>query len=299
MSQSTDPARSTETPDPPTHVPMQLGPWRVRRQIGSGSLTAVYLVQPAGDVDSQGACYAAKVLDRRYHDDSTVVELFRREAAAGRTLEHPNLVSVLDCKINGPPYYLVMPQLVGQTLAERLDGGWQATPLEATWIARQVASAIGEIHRHGLLHGDLKPANIHLAKNGHATLIDLGFIQRPANSITDIAIGTAQYVAPEVLLGIGCRDIRSDLYSLGAVLFEMLTGCAPVTGNSLEEFVEQHRQSRPIDVRSCRPDVPRELAELVTQMLAKQPLRRPQCPDEVVRTLVRMEVGLLAASVAA
>ena len=299
MPQSTDPARSAETPDSLTQIPLQLGPWQVRRQIVRGALTTVYQVQPAMDCDDQGACYAAKVLDRRYHNDATIVELFRREAAAGRTLEHPNLVSVLDCQISAPPFYLVMPQLIGQTLAERLSEGWQPTPLAATWIARQIAAALGAVHRHGLLHGDLKPANIHTAPNGHATLLDLGFIQRPASTANEIAIGTAHYVAPEVLLGAGSRDIRSDIYSLGAVLFEMLSGKPPLQADSLADLAEQHRQSRPVDVRSTRPDVPRELAELVTQMLAKQSLRRPQTPDEVVRRLVRMEVGLFASSTAA
>ena len=246
-----------------------------------------------------GACYAAKVLDHRYHNDATVVELFRREAAAGRTLEHPNLVSVLDCKINSPPYYLVMPQLIGQTLAERLGNQWRAAPLAATWIARQIAAALGAIHGHGLLHGDLKPANIHTAPNGHATLLDLGFVQRPANSPHEVAVGTAHYVAPEVLLSVGRRDIRSDIYSLGAVLYEMLTGHPPVQSGSLADLIAQHRHCRPVDVRSQRPDVPRELAELITRMLARQTLRRPQTPDEVVRQLVRMEIGLFASSFAA
>jgi len=299
MSQSTDPARSAEAPDSLTHVPLQLGPWQVRCQIGSGSLTTVYQVQPITDDSDEGACYAAKVLDRRYHNDASVVELFRREAAAGRTLEHPNLVSVLDCNITTPPYYLVMPQLIGQTLDERISQGWSATLLAATWITRQTAAALGAIHRHGLLHGDLKPANIHTAPNGHATLLDLGFIQRPAESATEIGVGTAAYIAPEVLLGAGSRDIRSDIYSLGAVLFEMLTGKPPMHAESLAELVEQHRQHRPADVRSIRPDVPRELAELLVRMLAKQPLRRPQTPDDVVRELVRMEIGLFASSVAA
>jgi serine/threonine protein kinase len=300
MSQPTDSAKSTDTSCSSSQIPLQLGPWQVCKQIGRGNLTTVYQARPA-DAEG-GATYALKVLDRRYYDDQEVINLFRREAAAGRTLEHPHLVSVLDCQITEAPYYILMPELCGHTLATRLSKTWRAQPLAAAWITRQIATALGAIHSENWVHGDLKPANVHIAPNGHVTLLDLGFIQRPTQqgSVAETAgVGTARYLAPEVLLGNEGRNIGSDIYSLGAVLYEMLTGQPPLDGENLAEFAEQHRQGRIVDVRQLRRDIPCELAELVSEMLAKQPLRRPQDPQAVAHRLVRMEIDMLASSVAA
>ncbi|MCG8584042.1 MAG: serine/threonine protein kinase [Pirellulales bacterium] len=299
MSQPTEPANSHDLSTSPVQVPLQVGPWQICKQLGQGSLTTVYQARPS-ETEST-ATYAVKVLDRCYQDDAEIVSLFRREAAAGRTLEHPHLVSVLDCQINEAPYYIVMPELCGQTLRERLDHPWRAQPLAATWIARQIATALDALHGENWLHGDLKPANIHVAPNGHVTLLDLGFAQKPTVShpTESAGVGTGHYLAPEVLLTNHGRDIRSDIYSLGAVLYEILTGHPPFEAESLAHLVEFHRQDRVTDIRHLRRDIPCELADLVMSMLAKQPLRRPQTPDDVARRLVRMEVGLLTSSVAA
>jgi serine/threonine-protein kinase len=300
MSESTDPAQLTNAACSSLDVPQQLGSWRICGQIGCGRLTTVYQARPA-DAE-RGASYAIKVLDRCYESDPEIVNLFRREAAAGRTLENPHLVSVLDCQIQSPPYYIVMPELCGQTLAAHLDRTWRASPLAAAWIARQIAIALAAIDAENFIHGDLKPANVHIAPNGHVTLLDLGFVQRPTPShSTDSAlgVGSARYAAPEVLLGGEGRDIRSDIYSLGAVLYEMLTGQPPLAANSLAELIEQHRQGRIADVRRLRRDIPCEMAELVGEMLARQPLRRPASPAEVARRLVRIEIGLFESTVAA
>jgi serine/threonine protein kinase len=300
MSESTDSVKSADASCVTPHVPLQLGPWQICKQIGRGSLTTVYQVRPA-DTDG-GGTYALKLLDRSYQNDPTLVNLFRREAAAGRTLEHPHLVPVLDCQINEAPYYLVMPELYGQTLAQRLEKTWRAQPLAAAWITRQIAAALGAIENENWVHGDLKPANVHLAPNGHVTLLDLGFIQRPTlagSAVEAIGLGAAHYLAPEVLLGNEGRDIRSDIYSLGAILYELLTGRPPFEAKDLDDLIQQHRQSRVADARELRGDIPCELVDLVTEMLAKQPLRRPQSPREVTHRLVRMEISLLASSVAA
>jgi serine/threonine protein kinase len=147
------------------------------------------------------------------------------------------------------------------------------------------------------MHGDVKPSNIFLSPEGHVTLLDLGFarrIDRPDPGLERWLTGTYHYMAPEVLTADMPVDIRSDIYSLGVVIYEMLTGRVPFQGHDPGELARQHRGIRVPDVRRLVPDVPAEAAALVREMVAKEPLRRPQTPRELIERLIAVEIATFA-----
>jgi len=271
----------------------RLGPWELIRREHESSLSTIWRARPADSGDDRRAAYAVKVLRDRWADDPRALALFRREAQLGRTIAHPHLVSVLAVHLAEPPYYLVMPWLEGRTLRRLLDDG---RPLElpaALWIARQTAEALGALTTGGWRHGDVKPTNIFVSPEGHVTLIDLGLARRAgqSDSVVDRCVtGTCAYFAPEAITSTLASDVRSDIYSLGVVLFEMLTGREPFDGDSLEAIIRQHRETRLPDPRRLAPHLPTDVVNLVRQMLAREPLRRPQTPGELVDRLARLEV---------
>jgi eukaryotic-like serine/threonine-protein kinase len=207
-------------------------------------------------------------------------------------VSNAHLLPILAASLDEPPYYLAMPFLEGPSLAAYLDAD-QALDLPFIfWIARQVAEAAAALHRAGWIHGDVKPSNLIVSASGHATLIDLGFASPIENrvSIADRPVaGTLNYMAPEVLYSATGGDAASDVYSLGVMLFEMLTGRLPFDADDVAELALQHRQQLPSDVRSLVPAVPVRGARLVRQMLSKDPLRRPTS-EELVDRLVMLEI---------
>lgn len=267
-----------------------------------GALTEVYLARPEGSGPRLAAPYAIKMLKRECEGDGRAAAMLRREALVGRAISHPHLVSILSANVSRPPYYLVMPWLTGRTLAARLGADGPLGVPEAIWIARQVAEALGALAEAGWMHGDVKPSNIFLSPEGHVTLLDLGFAQRIGRSdpaSERCLTGTANYMAPEAFLTTLPVDMRSDLYSLGAVLLEMLTGRPPFSGSNPEELSRQHREARAAGLKAVAARMPEGAASLLRQLLAKQPLRRPQSPREVVERLVPLEIATLQARLAA
>ena len=269
-----------------------VGPWRLVRLLGEGTYTQVHLAQP--DDDHQ-AVYAVKTLRPARANDPLALKLLAREAYVGLKVSHPHVVSVLSAHVNEPPYYLVMPYLPGGTLRDRLDRERELPVGIALWIARQTAQGLLALHSAGYLHGDVKPANIFLSPEGHATLIDLGFAQSPRDATTDVPRsikGTINYLAPEAMLSSTSVDARSDFYSLGVTLFEMLSGNRPFAGDAAE-VARQHRQAIPPDLREVSRGVPATVAEFVARLLAKQPIRRPASAHELVDHLLRLEIATL------
>lgn len=273
-----------------------VGQWQLVEKAADGRFTEVYLARPAESAEATSASYAIKMLKRQWEADPRAVQTIRREAVAGRSISHPHLISVLSANTTAAPYYVVMPWLSGETLGKRVvDRGPLEIP-EALWIGRQVADALGAMHAAGWMHGDVKPDNIFVSPEGHATLLDLGFARpsdRTQPSVEQCLTGTGHYLAPEALVpGLGL-DIRSDLYSLGATLLEMLSGQPPFDGSSAAELARQHRQARPAQLDEVTRRLPADAALLLREILAKEPLRRPQSPAEVVRRLVRAEIATL------
>jgi serine/threonine-protein kinase len=239
------------------------------------------------------AGYAVKILADRWADRPAAIEVMRREAVVGRNISHPHLVSVLSAHVGAAPYFLVMPLLEGASLAQRLATGERPSVPAALWFGRQTAEAMRALHEGGWMHADVKPSNLFISPDGHATLLDLGFARQPADttSIVDRCVtGTMHYIAPEMLTSALRPDIRSDIYSLGATLYEALAGRPPFQAPSLEQLADLHRQAEPRPLRLLNPIVPANVARFVHQMLAKEPLRRPRTPAEVVERLVALEI---------
>jgi serine/threonine-protein kinase len=264
--------------------------------IGEGQLASVYQARPTGAPADQPAGYALKVLRPEWQDDSRGLSTLARETQVGRTVAHPHLVPILAAQLVDPPYYLAMPFLEGHPLDEHLRVQGQLELPVAFWIARQVAEALEALHQAGWMHCDVKPSNILVSPRGHATLIDLGFARQveEKGSVADRPVlGTIHYIAPEMLYSALGGDIRSDVYSLGVTLFEMLTGRLPFDAEDIAELATQHRQELPGDLRSLVPHLPTRAARLTHQMLAKEPLRRPLLGDLVAR-LAALEIETFA-----
>ena len=292
-------ARSTacvsSEPNAGLGVPLgRIKQWEPVQLAGEGPLARVYRARPEGGGSNRPAAYAIKVLRPEWEDDPRAIALLRREAAVGRAVSHPHLISILAAGVASRPYYVVMPWLTGTTLARR-DLRRQSLPQAMVfWIARQVAEALEALHAGGWMHGDVKPSNVFVSPEGHATLLDLGFarrIDRPDSGVERWMAGTYQYIAPEVLTSSMPVDIRSDIYSLGMVMYEMLSGQVPFRGRDAGELARQHRGARVPDVRRLAPEVPAEAAALVHDMVAKEPLRRPQTPQELIERLIAVEIA--------
>lgn len=275
----------------------RLGQWELVDKAAEGKLADIYLARPVGGKAHGNSAYAIKVLRPEWERDPRAVQTIRREAQAGRLVSHPHLISILSAAIQSPPYYVVMPWLTGATLASRLARGQQLDVSEALWFARQVADALDALNAARWMHGDVKPSNIFISPEGHVTLLDLGFARRTDQeepALERCLAGTGHYLAPEAFSGVFRADIRSDLYSLGITLYEMLCGEPPFGGSSAAELARQHREARPPRLEEAARRLPPDAALLLRQMLAKEPLRRPATPREVVDRLVRAEIATLA-----
>lgn len=278
---------------PPRKVLGRLGPWQLLRTLGEGSMTRVYLARPAEAENSPGS-YAVKSLKREWWNEPTAIEMQRREAWVGQRVHSPHVVAMLSAGLTAPPYYTVMPRLEGKTAAELLSSGAKPTLPVALWIVRQAAQGLDAIWRTvGMIHGDVKPANLMVGPDGHTTLLDLGFCQSPRDSKSWAerpVVGTLRYLAPERVTSATTVDIRSDLYSLGVTLYELIAGRPPHNGDTPAALIHQHRSERPECIRSIAPSTPKPVASLIHRLMSKDPLRRPATPEEVVNELAPLEI---------
>lgn len=275
----------------------RMGPWQLTQLLAEGPLTRVYAARPA-DSPTAPDTYAVKALRREWWQDRTAIEMLRREAWVGRQAAHPNLIAVLGAQVTQPPLFVALPRLVGQTLAESMLDGQRPSLPQALWIARQAAQALDALHTQaGMLHGDVKPSNLFLSPDGHATLLDLGFCQTQQEArswASRPVVGTPLYIAPEMVTSACAADARSDLYSLGATLYEMLSGRPPFLASDPAELIAKHRQDKPPCIRNVAPSTPKVVASLVHRLLAKEPMRRPDSALAVVEELTQLEIACFA-----
>jgi eukaryotic-like serine/threonine-protein kinase len=272
--------------------------WELVEFAGLGSLAHVYRARPVDSPADLPATYAVKMLRPCWEEDEQAIRLLQREALVGQSISHPHLVPILAAPVVEPPRLVVMPWLEGASLAVRLANGQQFGVPEALWIARQTTEALDALHTAGWMHGDVSPGNIQISPSGHATLLDLNFARRHdefGSAVDRPIMGTCSYLAPEYLASALRPDIRSDIYSLGAVLFELLAGRRPYSAETLVQLSIEHRQAGPLDLVRAAPHVPREVAQLVRQMVSREPLRRPQTPSELVERLVALEISTFSA----
>lgn len=261
-------------------------------RLGGGLLTSVYT---ARELATDRLC-AVKVLRPDWEDQATAIKLLQREARATLAVRHPHLPALRHAHVLKPPYFLVMDLLQGESLRRRLRRDYRLPVCDAVWITRQVAEALAALHAAGFAHGDVKPDNVLLTGDGNAVLIDLGFAHRPGENDAILKngyiLGTVDYLAPELCSTTPLDDLASDLFSLGVMLFEMLSGQLPYPRGSIRQTMRQHQFEEPADIRRCAGKLPAGLVRLVPRLLAKKPEDRPK-PAKIVKQLIEVEIATL------
>src|SRR4051794_22373282 len=269
------------------------GRYRVVRKLGTGGMANVYLAED----QELGRSVAIKMLDERHSQDEQFVERFRREAKNAAGLSHPNIVSIYDRGQAEGTYYIAMEYLEGRTLKELLVTRGP-TPLNvAIDYARQILGALGFAHKHGIVHRDIKPHNVVVAPDGRLKVTDFGIARSGTSQMTETGsiIGTAQYLSPEQAKGAPVTP-ASGMYSVGIVLYEMLTGSVPFTGDTPLEIAMKHLSEVPVPPSELRDDVPDDLDLVVLRALAKDPEDRYQTAEEMNADLARIQRGLSVSS---
>jgi eukaryotic-like serine/threonine-protein kinase len=261
----------------------------IERKLGSGGMADVYLAEDK----ELGRRVALKLLNERHANDDQFVERFRREAQSAAGLNHPNIVSIFDRGQAEGTYYIAMEYLDGRTLKELLVRNGP-TPIEiAIDYARQILGSLAYAHRGGIVHRDIMPHNIVVRKDGRLKVTDFGIARSGASQMTEAGsiVGTAQYLSPEQARGAPV-DQRSDLYSLGIVIYEMLTGKVPFTGDAPVEIAMKHLNAVPEPPSKLRPDIPHDLDAIVMRALAKEPDQRYASAEEMDADLARVARGV-------
>ena len=266
------------------------GRYTIERPLGSGGMAEVFLARD-GVLDRD---VALKVLRSQYAGDEEFYERFRREATSAAGLSHPNIVQVYD-RGEGPDgtCYIAMEYVSGGTLKERLDERGPMEPQRALAVASQVAGALWAAHERGVVHRDIKPQNILVTDMGHLKVTDFG-IARAASaatiSATNAVFGTAGYLSPEQALGEPATP-RSDLYSLGIVLYELLTGVVPYRADNPVAVCMKHVTEPLVPPRRLDPTFPEAVDVLVVKMLAKDPADRPASASELLDDIEGVRKG--------
>src|SRR5947209_3215739 len=270
------------------------GRYRVKTRIGSGGMADVYCA-----VDEQlGRDVALKLLHRRFAEDREFVERFRREASSAAGLQHPNVVGVYDRGEWDGTSYIAMEHLEGRTLKQVIADEAPLDPIRAIDLVVQLLRAARFAHKRGVIHRDLKPQNVIVDPESRAKVTDFGIARAGASDMTQTGsiMGTAQYLSPEQAQGLPVDD-RSDLYSVGVVLYEMLTGRVPFDGDSAVSIALKQVAEPPRPPRELNPSIPPELEAVVLRAIAKDPAHRFQDADEMITVLDRVR-GHIAAGVA-
>ena len=266
------------------------GRYRLERRIGAGGMADVYLAQD----ESLHRRVAIKILADRYTRDPGFVERFRREATAAAGLNHPNIVSIYDRGQAEGTYYIAMEYIEGPTLKEEITERAPLPEAEAVGYAVQALQALEFAHRRGVIHRDIKPHNMMLTPDGLLKVTDFG-IARATNEVemTEVGsiVGTAQYLSPEQARGHSVGP-QSDIYSMGVVLYEMLTGEVPFTGSSAVEIAMKQVNEAPQPPSSKNRLITHGLEQVVMRALAKDPALRFHSAREMADELERTRRGL-------
>ncbi|MEA2412870.1 MAG: eukaryotic-like serine/threonine-protein kinase, partial [Thermoleophilaceae bacterium] len=265
------------------------GRYEIERRLGSGGMADVYCARDA----QLGRQIALKVLHRRFARDTEFVERFRREASAAAGLQHPNVVGVFDRGEYDGTYYIAMEYLPGRTLKDVIRAEAPLDQLRAIDYGIQILQAASFAHRRGVIHRDFKPHNVIVGADDRLKVTDFGIARAGASEMTETGsiMGTAQYLSPEQAQGqrVGAP---SDLYSIGVVLFEMLTARVPFTGESAVSIALKHVSEEPPPLRSLRPDVHPRLEQAVGRALLKDPAQRYASADEFIAALEQARAAI-------
>jgi serine/threonine protein kinase len=268
-----------------------LGKYRVLERVGCGGMGTVYLCEHV----TVGRKVAIKVLPSSQAHNPSALGRFYREARAAGVLDHPNLVRAHDIDQDAGLHFLVMDYVDGSSLQAIVARFGPLSVARAANYVSQAAEGLQHAHKCGLLHRDVKPANIMLERNGAIRVLDLGlarFLHDNSDPLTlkyddKNVLGTADYVSPEQALDSHDVDIRTDVYSLGATFYFLLTGKPPFPDGSAAQKLIWHQVRQPTSLRQLRPDVPEPMCAVVEKMMAKMPGKRYQTPQEVIKALRR------------
>jgi len=269
------------------------GRYRVVRKLGTGGMATVYLAED----QELGRRVAIKLLDERHAQDAQFVERFRSEAKNAAVLSHPNIVSIYDRGSANGTYYIAMEYLEGKTLKELLVERGPTPFRVAVDYMHQILAALAFAHRNGIVHRDIKPHNVVVGPDGRVKVTDFGIARTGASELTEAGsiIGTAQYLSPEQARGVPAVP-ASDLYSAGIVLYEMLTGTVPYTGDTPLEIAMKHLSAVPEPPSARREGVPHDLDLVVLRALAKDPDERYGSAEEMDADLARIAGGKAVSS---
>ena len=267
------------------------GRYTIEHRLGSGGMADVYCAQ-----DSQlGRRIALKMLHRRFARDHEFVERFRREASAAAGLQHPNVVGVFDRGEYDGTYYIAMEYLPGRSLKELIRDDAPLDQLRAIDYAIQILQAASFAHRRGVIHRDFKPHNVIAADDGRLKVTDFGIARAGASEMTETGsiMGTAAYLSPEQAQGqrVGAP---SDLYSIGVIIYEMLTGRVPFAGESAVSIALKHVSEEPPPLRQLRPDLHPRLEQAVGRALLKDPAQRYASADEFIAALEQARQAIVS-----
>ncbi len=272
------------------------GRYAIERELGRGGMATVYLARD----ERHGRPVALKLLRPELVPDdgpSRAAARFHREIELAARLSHPHILPLYDSGAADGLLYYVTPYIDGESLRSRLKRSGRLPLPESLGVLRDVARALAYAHRQGLVHRDIKPANILLSQEGDALVADFGVAKALAAAqgvagtqeaeLTEgaLILGTPAYMAPEQVIGDPGIDHRADLYALGAVGYELLTGAPPFAGRPRHEQLAAHLSEMPSPVSVRQPDLPEMLAALVDRLLSKRPADRPRDADEVIRLL--------------
>ncbi|MDO5476937.1 MAG: Stk1 family PASTA domain-containing Ser/Thr kinase [Eubacteriales bacterium] len=255
--------------------------YEVLEKVGTGGMSDVYKAKD----HRLNRMVAVKVLKQEFSENATFVSKFRVEAQAAAGLMHPNIVNVYDVGEEKGAYYIIMELVNGITLKQYIKKKERLSPREAVTVAIQVSMGLAAAHRNHIIHRDIKPQNIIISKEGKVKVTDFGIAKASTSkTITSNVMGSVHYTSPEQARG-GFSDEKSDVYSLGVTLFEMLTGNVPYDGDTTVAVALQHIQDPFPSPRDLVPDLPYSVEQIVLKCCEKSPDRRYQTMEELTADL--------------
>ena len=255
--------------------------YEVIEKIGAGGMADVY----KGKDTMLNRYVAIKVLKKEFREDDSFVKKFRSEAQAAAGLLHPNVVNVYDVGEDRGLYYMVMELVEGITLKEYIDRKKRLSAREVISIAIQMCSGIEAAHRHHIIHRDIKPQNIIISNDGKVKVTDFGIARMvTSTTTTTVAMGSVHYTSPEQARG-GYSDEKSDIYSIGITLYEMVTGRVPFNGESTVEVAMKHLQEEITPPSELVPDIPYSLEQIILKCTQKNSERRYGDVGELIQDL--------------
>lgn len=267
--------------------------YELEELIGGGGMADVYKAKDC----LLNRPVAVKILHEEFKQDKEFIYKFQREAQAAARLSHPNIVNIYDVGVADGDHYIVMEYVPGRTLKDRIRQEGHLSVSESLRVAREIAEALAHAHANNLVHCDIKPHNILMMADGHAKVADFGIARAVTESTMTYSgnvIGSVHYFSPEQAKGTMITP-KSDVYSLGVVLYEMLTGKLPFTGDNPVSIAVKHLQEEPVPVRQIDPAIPPVVEAIVSKAMSKDPAMRPTSA-ELVQDISQAERMLMAGS---